>query len=69
MKVSYETFLKVLFRQSNSLTLNVYYTTSLSVTHGRYIMYEVSVRLEENDNPSLVSFLPSILLTNSASGK
>ena len=44
MNVSYETFLKVSFGQSNSLNLNVYYTTSLSVTHGRYIMYEVSVR-------------------------
>ena len=44
MKVSYETFLKALFGQSNSLNLNVYYTASLSVTHWRYIIYEVSVR-------------------------
>jgi hypothetical protein len=43
MKVSYETFLKALFRQNNSLNLNVYHTASLSVTHGRYIIYEVSV--------------------------
>jgi hypothetical protein len=44
VKVSYETFLKALSRQNNSLNLNVYYTTSLRVTYARYIIYEARIR-------------------------